>query len=42
MILAKEEEVDEILKNLYATIGSSTNAQGIVFAIPVDEAIGLS
>ena len=42
MILAKENEIDGILKSLYAAIGTSTNAQGIVFAIPVDEAIGLS
>ena len=41
MILAKNELVDGILKGLYSAIGTSTKAQGIVFAIPVDESIGL-
>ena len=41
MILAKADQIDAILKGLYKAIGTSTNAQGIVFAIPVDEAIGL-
>ncbi len=41
MILAKDEQTDAILKSLYHTVGTSTNAQGIVFTIPVDEAIGL-
>ena len=41
MILAKEEQIDGMLKGLYAAIGTSTPAQGIVFAIPVDEAVGL-
>jgi nitrogen regulatory protein PII len=41
MILAKTEMVDGILKGLYTAIGTSTKAQGIVFAIPVDESIGL-
>ena len=42
MIIARAAEVDAILTGLYKTIGTSTNAQGVVFAIPVDEAIGLS
>lgn len=41
MILAKEEQIDGILKGLYHAVGTSTNAQGIAFAIPVDEAVGL-
>ena len=41
MILAKADKIDGILKGLYTAIGTSTKAQGIVFAIPVDEAIGL-
>ena len=41
MILADEEKVDGILKGLYHAVGTSTNAQGIVFAIPVDETVGL-
>ena len=42
MILTKADLVDEILKALYNAIGSNTQAQGIAFALPVDEAIGLS
>ncbi len=42
MILAKTEGVDAILKGLYSGVGTSTKAQGIVFAIPVDETMGLS
>ena len=41
MILVKSEMVDSVLKGLYNAIGTSTQAQGIVFAIPVDEAVGL-
>ena len=41
MILAKSDLVDGILKGLYNAIGSSTEAQGIAFALPVDEVIGL-
>lgn len=41
MILAKAEHVDAILKALYNAIGTATKAQGIVFAIPVDESVGL-
>lgn len=42
MILAKAELVDDILKGLYNAIGSATEAQGIAFALPVDEVIGLN
>ncbi len=41
MILAKTEKVDTILTRLYQAIGTATKAQGIVFAIPVDESVGL-
>ena len=41
MILAGSEQIDGILKGLYHAVGTSTNAQGIVFAIPVDETVGL-
>jgi nitrogen regulatory protein PII len=41
MILAKSEDIDPILKALYAAIGTSSSAQGIAFALPVDEVVGL-
>ena len=41
MILAKKDEVDGIPKGLYNAIGTSSAAQGIVFALPVDETLGL-
>ena len=41
MILAQDTQIDGILKSLYRAIGTSTPAQGIVFAIPVDETVGL-
>ena len=41
MILAKADLVDGILKGLYSAIGSSTEAQGIAFALPVDDVVGL-
>ena len=41
MILAKSDLVDGILKGLYKVVGSSTEAQGIAFAVPVDEVAGL-
>ena len=41
MILAKADGIDAILKSLYNAVGTATKAQGIVFAIPVDETIGL-
>ena len=42
LILAKTELIDGILKGLYTAIGSTTQAQGIAFALPVDEVVGLS
>ena len=41
MILAKDELVDGILKSLYNAIGPATQAQGIAFAMPVDEVAGI-
>ncbi len=41
MILAKNDLVDGILKGLYNAVGSTTEAQGIAFAMPVDEVVGL-
>ena len=41
MIVAPVDLVDGILKGLYNAVGTSTKAQGIVFAIPVDETVGL-
>lgn len=41
MILAKNELIDSILKGLYSAIGTSTQAQGIAFALPVDEVVGI-
>ncbi len=41
MILAKADLVDGILKGLYNSVGTTTEAQGIAFAMPVDEVVGL-
>ena len=41
MILAKAEQIDDLLKALYTAIGTTTDAQGIAFALPVDEVVGL-
>ena len=41
MILASNSHADNILKSLYKAIGSSTEAQGIAFALPVDEVAGI-
>jgi type III secretion system FlhB-like substrate exporter len=41
LILAKTELIDDILKSLYEAVGTSTPAQGIAFAMPVDEVAGL-
>ena len=42
MILAKSDLVDGILKALYSAIGTSTQAQGIAFALPVDDVVGIT
>jgi nitrogen regulatory protein PII len=41
MILAQNDLVDGILKGLYNAVGTSTPAQGIAFALPVDEVVGI-
>ena len=41
MILAKKDIKDAILHGLYNAVGSQTAAQGIAFALPVDEVIGI-
>ena len=41
MILARNELIDSILKGLYNAIGTSTQAQGIAFALPVYEVNGI-
>lgn len=41
MILAQNDLVDGIFKGLYNAVGTSTPAQGIVFALPVDEVVGI-
>ena len=42
MIIARATEADAILEGLYRVVGTSSNAQGVVFALPVDEALGFS
>ena len=41
MILAQNDLIDGILKGLYNAIGSKTPAQGIAFALPVDDVVGI-
>lgn len=41
IILAENSLVDCILKGLYSAIGTLTKAQGIAFALPVDEVVGI-
>ena len=41
MILARKDLVSGILKALYNAVGSKTEAQGIAFALPVDEVVGV-
>ena len=41
MILAKNDVVDAIMKGLYSVVGTLTEAQGIVFTLPVDDVVGL-
>ena len=42
MIIARATEADAILEGLYRVVGTSSNAEGVVFALPVDEALGFS
>ena len=41
MILASTDIKDAILKALYDVVGSNTQAQGIAFALPVEDVIGI-
>ena len=41
MILASTDIKDAILKGLYDAVGSNTQAQGIAFALPVDDVVGI-
>ena len=42
MILASTDIKDAILKGLYDAVGSNTQAQGIAFALPVDDVVGIN
>lgn len=42
MILIPSEIKDDILHALYKAVGLKTPSQGIAFALPVDDVIGLS
>ena len=41
MILTKKEIKDNILKALYNSVGTNSPAQGIAFALPVDDVVGI-
>ena len=41
MILTKKEIKDNILKALYSSVGTNTPAQGIAFALPVEDVVGI-
>ena len=41
MILAKSNLKNDILHTLYVHVGPNTLAQGIAFALPVDEVVGI-
>ena len=41
IILVSSEIKDAILKGLYDAVGTNTQAQGIAFALPVDDVIGI-
>ena len=41
MILVKTEIKDLILNGLYKAVGTNTPAQGIAFALPVDDIVGV-
>lgn len=42
IILAKEEIKDNILHAIYKEVGLNTPGQGIAFALPVDEVVGIA
>lgn len=41
MILTKKEIKDNILKSLYNSVGTNSPAQGIAFALPVEDVVGI-
>ena len=41
MILTKKEIKDNILKALYNSVGTNSPAQGIAFALPVEDVVGI-
>ena len=41
MILVNSDIKNDILHTLYEHVGTSTEAQGIAFALPVDEVVGI-
>ncbi len=42
MILVAKDIKDNILHALYDNVGTNTPAQGIAFALPVDEVVGIN
>ena len=42
MILVADDIRDAVLKGLYDSVGTGTDAQGIAFSLPVDQTVGLS
>ena len=42
IILANDKIKKDILNELYNTVGTNTPAQGIAFALPVDEVVGIN
>lgn len=42
MILVAGTIRDAVMKSLYDTVGSGTEAQGIAFTLPVEQTVGLS
>ena len=42
MILARTDIKDAILRGLYNAVGTNTQAQGIAFALPVDDVVGIN
>ena len=41
MILVDTDKKDEILKNLYTTVGLKTPGYGIAFSMPVSDVVGI-
>jgi len=42
MIVIQPEIRDAVLHALYQTVGTATDAQGIIFSLPVDRAVGIT